>query len=1150
MTATHDRDTLDIGSLPLPASAPTGVDVPLFYAEGATEGTTQWKAGTFQLVNWGGFEGRVRFDFNPGATLISGASGTGKSTLLDAYIALMMPSDTSFNGASNDAVGGRARSAEQRHLLSYLRGQVDTTADDVGRSRPKVLRGDGRATWGAVGMTFIDDRGRRFTALRVYFVPKHATRPGEITMRMATFEGFLDLAEIEPAATQQFAPKLLKTMFPGLLTHDTYAAFAARLHTKLGIGANGDGSKALRLLVRIQSGHRIRTVDELYKEMVLERPPTYDAADRALAHFDDLEAAYHAMHVEQQKAELLMPVQERYAELVAARELIARIDTYGLTREGDTPIGLWALRTEAFLLEHAVDVNAEDRRENRELFQRAKTDEEDLTRQLEAARIEHHDAGGAQLDSLAAEVETEKARRAERLERRDALAGKTMALASPLATRSDFDALVAAADEFLGTYDETDAQLLARRDQLNREQFPLLQRRTDLRDERESFAGRSGRVPKYLDDLRRQVCAAVGMTAEELPFLAELIDVKTEHARWRTAVEVVLATSARLLLVPDDNLREFSTAIDPLQLRGRITFEGVPLYVPVDSPEADSARIAGKIEYRESPFTGWVRRRVSGPAHNALCAEDAADLDGPGLRVTLAGQTRRGMRGSHGRTETANIIGFSNVDAIAEIDAELEQLEPQLAQLDRRRQGVDDERANRDRRRRAYEAVLGTRWDDIDVGGCEARIRELEDTRTRILTADDRLRALAAHFESLAERLEGAQEKRFALQRRTSDLNKEHGRLAERQDVVAKDMYRTHHEQRVQLTDEQAATVDEEFAAAVIPADPDSLGDFSANLVRLRQRLLGKVDIARSDAAKAEQALESIFGAYLLKWPDPNLGRTAESYPDYAAILERILTTGLHERRAEWRARLVAWSGEDLVPLAGALQDAVDDIENRLAPINDILALLPFGATQDRLRIRMRRLAPANVAQFRTDLRLLSSTATKQLTDDQLEARFHALQQFMGQIRRRDDPRASPEVVDRDSLLDVRRHVEITAERYRSPGELLSTHSSLGDKSGGESQELIAFIVGAALRFRLGDELRARPRFAPVFLDEGFVKSDAEFTGRAVQAWKGLGFQLIVGAPLDKVAALEPHMDEMLAITKNTTTSYSFVSRIADASQP
>jgi hypothetical protein len=160
MTATDNRDTLDLGNrVSSPTSAPAGVNTPLFHVEGATEGTTQWKAATFQLINWGGFEGRVQFDFDPGATLISGASGTGKSTLLDAYIALMMPSDTPFNGASNDAIGGRARSAEQRNLLSYLRGQTDTTADDAGRSRPKVLRGDGRATWGSVGITFIDDRG-------------------------------------------------------------------------------------------------------------------------------------------------------------------------------------------------------------------------------------------------------------------------------------------------------------------------------------------------------------------------------------------------------------------------------------------------------------------------------------------------------------------------------------------------------------------------------------------------------------------------------------------------------------------------------------------------------------------------------------------------------------------------------------------------------------------------------------------------------------------------------------------------------------------------------------------------------------------------------------------------------------------------------
>ncbi len=292
-----------------------------------------------------------------------------------------------------------------------------------------------------------------------------------------------------------------------------------------------------------------------------------------------------------------------------------------------------------------------------------------------------------------------------------------------------------------------------------------------------------------------------------------------------------------------------------------------------------------------------------------------------------------------------------------------------------------------------------------------------------------------------------------------------------------------------------------------------------------------------------------IFGEYKATWDDPNLGSSIESYNDYAEILTNILNTGLHERRAQWRKRLTEWSGQDLVPLAGAMVASIEEIEDRLDPINSILSSLPFGANRDRLRIKLRRLTHDHVTAFHKELRVMSSAAIKDLPEEQLETRFKDLQRFMAQMRKRDDPRALPELSDRDRLLDVRKHVEITAERY-DDGVLLSVHSSLSGKSGGESQELVAFIVGAALRFRLGDEARERPRFAPVFLDEGFIKADAEFAGRAVEAWKGLGFQLIVGAPLDKVTALDPHMDELLAITKNTKTHYSFVHRLRDAGAP
>ena len=52
-------------------------------------------------------------------------------------------------------------------------------------------------------------------------------------------------------------------------------------------------------------------------------------------------------------------------------------------------------------------------------------------------------------------------------------------------------------------------------------------------------------------------------------------------------------------------------------------------------------------------------------------------------------------------------------------------------------------------------------------------------------------------------------------------------------------------------------------------------------------------------------------------------------------------------------------------------------------------------------------------------------------------------------------------------------------------------------------------------------------------LDEGFVKADEDFTERAVRAWRGFGFQLIVATPDGKVGSFAPHMDRYITITKD-----------------
>lgn len=218
--------------------------------------------------------------------------------------------------------------------------------------------------------------------------------------------------------------------------------------------------------------------------------------------------------------------------------------------------------------------------------------------------------------------------------------------------------------------------------------------------------------------------------------------------------------------------------------------------------------------------------------------------------------------------------------------------------------------------------------------------------------------------------------------------------------------------------------------------------------------------------------------------------------------------------------------------LAGAFEDAFDEVKDLLDPVNDVLARLPFGAHSDRLNIRLRPLRSSDMTAFRQELNELARVSTRIDADD-VEHRFEKLREFMTRIKLSSTSR------ERDQLLDVRRHVHLEAARVDvDTDQVHSIYDSLGSKSGGETQELVAFIVGAALRYRLGIEDNSQPGYAPVLLDEAFIKADSEFAGRAVRAWQALGFQLIIGAPMDKVSAIEPYVDQMIGVLKQGSYSY------------
>jgi len=1119
--------TLDI-ALPAPTKSSLGHD--------------QWRIESLQMANWGGFHGRHEVRFARCSTLMSGASGTGKSTVLDAYLALMMPFDTPFNGASNDA-SGRARSAEQRNLLTYLRGKMDDSRVAGSEElRDQVLRGgDGKHIWGAVAGTFINDNGRRFTVLRLYFVRAGAALNGDVVTSYATFDGYVDVSTLETLAQQRFDKRSLRAA--GLVPFNTFREFEDTVHTRLGIGGGDGGRKAMRLLARVQAGMEVKRVDTLYKSMVLEKPATYLAADRAIEHFADLQASYLKMLDEADKVKTLQRLPELQQDLEAAEGKLELIAAFGAEASGPSPFQLWRLRTERALLDAAVAQNRRDHARAKTEHGGAVADEQRHQQRLDQIAQEKRDNGGDAIDARRREIEELTGRKERSYAASLKLQARTEAIGLVIPeTAAEFAEAQAEATAFLEGYEERHKELQEEGDRIReRELAPLNARQAELSRERASLKERTGAMPDRLHQARVKMARAAGLDPmQDLPFAGELIDLLPGEEGWRTAVETTLAGLARTVLVDRRGFDHLSAAIDPVRIVPRLNFQAVDLAEHQDW-RGDPDHVSGKLAFKHSPFSRWVQDRVTAAGVDHLCVADASCLRGDGPRVTPSGQTRHRDRGAHGESGDGYVIGFTNERRLADIEAQLSAIDPQVAAVRERIKDVtarlDDLRRQRDAHQHVQDAV----WDEIDHLGIAARIHQLEAEIARLRASNSVLDVLQTEEDHVKPLFREANRVKVLTQDTIEKLEKQHGNLVTRQDETQDDIDEIERAQTAAVTAEQQHYLDDLFAAHW---DATSLSLFTPNVRGLRDRLREESEQARKDRAKAIGSMEQMFGSYKDRWKENNLGVTVASADGYREILDRIRSEGLHERRDRWRREFAAWSSDDLLRLNDAFDTALEEIEDRLEPINRILRTLPFGG-KGVLQIVHRRLANDQVRKFRRELRKLSSGLALELTDQQVETRFRRLSEFMADISV-PEGHTKPSTSLRDRYLDVRQHVVITAVCLDDGGSEVATYDSLGGKSGGETQELVAFIVGAALRYQLGDESRSRPRFAPVFLDEGFVKSDSEFAGRSVRAWQDLGFQLVIAAPLDKVTALEPYMDLLLDVTKSPT-GYSFVSELRDA---
>ncbi|PJI93338.1 ATP-binding protein [Luteimicrobium subarcticum] len=1073
----------------------------------------QWVARDLQVVNWGGYDGRHRIRLASTATLVSGASGSGKSTLLDAYVALMMPHTTPFNGASNGAVVGRPRGRDQRNVLSYARGKIDESRTEAG-TRERVLRGADGDTWSAVAMTWADQSGRRFTALRGWYVPAGAQRVEDLVAVRATTDADLDLADLAPSAARRFRRTDLTAL--GLVCYDTDRELTARLHTTLGIGAAGGGAKAVGLLARIQAGQQITTVDALYKAMVLEEPETLAVADAAVEQFDNLTEVRDRMLAAQRQVRALRPIRAHRAAVDAARERTAVVDAVGGPDDPASPFCVWRDERRLTLLRDAEAEHAATARRLTEHAESARAVVVGTEHEHDALRDAVRAQGGDRLEAVERELaraqETAARVRAERARLDRWLAE----LDASVTSRADLDRQRAASRGFVAAADAS--RRTARDERLAAYEAVTRARAEADRLEREhtSLGRRRGNVPDELHRARVALAQAAGLDVDELPFVAELVEVRTEHEHWRDAISLALGGFALTLLVDADRVGAFRAAIDAVPSAVRLRFEGATVGV-VHHGSVDASLLPGRLDLRDGPFTGWLAERLD-DRFAYVCVDDARDLGTHGLALTRTGQTSEGRRGAHGGHGRASVLGFSNTRRLADLASQLDAAREELRLASERSEGVDLRAAAAEEQRAVHAQVAEAEWERVDVVGAERAVADWSAQRDALHAGSDTLRDLEARLREVAARLDTQRQDAARAAVRRDDAHAAWERATDAVDACQTALDRAA-DKGVEVTAAQRDYLD---AGSGVPL---SLDGFDGAVRALAAQTVHERALAAAEERAGLDALAAIFTHFTDTWPNPDLGTDPDaSYADFDRLLATVESEGLHELEGRWSRSLAQLSGNDLTILHAAIGRSVREITERIEPVNAILADLPFADADHRLRIDARPVESAVVARFRKALRELATDPTSKRTEAEQEARFARMARLIDRIRR-----TSPDFAD---LVDVRRHVRVSAEKVDLAGRHVALYDHIGEKSGGESQELVAFIVGAALRYQLGDAAAERPRYAPVFLDEALIKADARFAGRAVGAWRGLGFQLVIGAPLDKVGALEPFVDAAYEVVK------------------
>lgn len=1063
------------------------------------------------LYNWGPFGGRHCAEIDPKGTAIIGPTGSGKTTLVDALMTLLTHQPR-YNLAST---GGHE---SDRDLISYIRG-VSGAGNNSGDNSHIARPGK---TVTAVSARFSNgDRALRIGAL--FWVDGSSSAAADLKRLWLFSENDDQGLDEWLAIHHEGGARELKQQGrdnPGLQINDSKKAYLAQVRRFFEVGEN-----AFTLLNRAAGLKQLNSIDEIFRELVLDDHSAFDRAAEVASEFDDLAAIHAELETARNQHQSLLPIAQNHGK---HQETRSELDQQ-LTLKDVLPV--WYAETGYQLWQGRIEELDTQLNTSNSTIQSLEGRETRLKSRATTLKDIYLEAGGASIEQLREQIGQQQRWVNERghyssdyqtLTRRLKLDDTLSAHA--LASNQQYGQ--ARLQELRALEEEQDQAVLDLRIGHGR----LDESRQELTQEIERIKARPGsNIDGRYQEFRSELARALNLEEANLPFVAELVEVKPEEKAWRGAIERAIGGHRLRLLVPPAAMQ---SALDQVNSQdNRLHVRLLEAQVPQVPAQFMGDGFTRKLNFKDHPHREALKQ--------LLASVDRHCVDSPEvLRQTPHGMTRQGLlSGNKGffekrddqRLDRGWMTGFNNRDRLAALESELTDIQQNIERL---QQDLDQARmalqATTDSIR-LYTSLCEVEFGIIDLPSAQAELEELQARLDSLTAPDSDVEQAHREYQAVNQELEQTQQKLADERTRRALLEDKRSQATQRLSDLL---------ERIGdgLTDAQRALADKHFIAPPV--------DQYERLDQLERSQRGRLEEQIGQLAKRVQGYELVLTQLMEKARTIDTGALAETgssihdIPDYLERLRILEEEALPQKLERFLSYLNQSSDQGVTQLLAHIQNQVAVIEERIADLNATLKRVDFQPGR-YLRLEPRRVTHESLRTLERSQRQLRADALK---DDQGESHFKALQNMVGLLR---DAADSKRTVGARALLDPRYRLQFEVSVLdRDSGTVIETRTGSQGGSGGEKEIIASYILTASLSYALCPDGATQPLFGTIVLDEAFSKSSHAVAGRIISALNEFGLHPLFVTPNKEMRLLRAHTRSAILVHRKdlqaTLTSLSW----------